>query len=110
MSSVRTGSRSEGARGAGEGHMVWMGPGRTGGVAPWRDPCRGGGSFGIVEKGFRIQEEVGETDALVGEGEVRSAGSWDPTEADDPQCLQLLDLRRDLDITGDVMVDIGLLA
>lgn len=69
MSSVRTGSRSEGARGAGEGHMVWMGPGRTGGVAPWRDPCRGGGSFGIVEKGFRIQEEVGKADALVGERE-----------------------------------------
>ena len=47
-------------------------------------------------------------DALVGEGEVRRAGSGDLAESDDAQSFQLPDLRRDVDDAGDVPVDVGL--
>ena len=65
-------------------------------------------SLEVVEEGLGFEEQICEADALVGENEVRRDGTWNLTEIDQAQPLQLVDLRRDVDITGDVLVDVGL--
>ncbi len=57
----------------------------TGGLVPYnRGLKRGKGvSLRVVQEGLGLEEQVGEVDTLVGENEVRRAGSGDLAEADD---------------------------
>lgn len=64
----------------------------------------------LIEKRFRLQKQISETDALLCERHVCSVRTSNTTERYQTYLDHLADLFGNVDVAGDVPVHVGLLA